>query len=635
MLGVLGVLSSAALARQPEDALTVSAASQMLKVHRGDQFAIAVQLDVSPGWHMWPARNTATIPKGQDAWWTAIGPADSVAENDNPPPPVVVGTGFKAYINAIQWPKAQQVKAAGGIRLPAYAGKNVAFVPVVVADDAPMGKVTLDWAVGFQPCDESVCMGPDTRPFAVSWEVVPADQAAVTGSGSDLFKAFDASVFAAIMAQGVDSNVGANPTPTSAGTSKQASFDIFGYSFSVGANQYAIIFVIAFVAGFFLNFTPCVLPVIPIKVMSLQKQAGNRSKLLLYGAVYCVGIVAMFAVLGLMIAFLHHQWGQLFSYPWFAALMGSIVLVLGIGMMGAFTFKLPQSVYMINPAGDTLQGNFMMGILTAVLSTPCTGPFFGAALAWAATQPTWVGPTTLIIVGAGMSFPYALLIAFPKLIDRMPRSGPGGELLKQVMGGLMLAVAAFLFSNLLHAEWPWWVVSGIATASFLWAIIGGLRVLRTTRGKAIVCAIALLGMSASTGLGYVMTRPSPIPWRVYATSEGGIQKAIDEAKAAHKFVVVKFTAIWCQNCHFIEHTVYDSNVGKREMNRPDVVAIKVDLSKRSNAEGWSLLQQYSGGSGIPFSIFIPPIGEPVSYRSFFKVSDLESALRPKTASRTP
>lgn len=633
VLGVVAITASVTnpvAARQPSDVLTVKAVSQMKKVHRGDQFAVAVIFNVNSGWHVWPARGTAKIPAGQEAWWTAIGPADAIGDNEKAPPTLFQGNGFKAYVAGIQWPKPVNAKAAGGtIQIPAYVGRGVAFIPIVVADDAPLGTVTLDWALGYQPCDDHICEQPDAKPFSASWEVVATDQVAVAGDDASLFAKFDPSVIASFASQ-----VNSPTSDTPAGAARQ-SFDFFGYSFTLASNQYTLIFLIAFLAGILLNLTPCVLPVIPIKVLSLQKQAGNPAKLALYGTVYCIGIVVTFAAFGLLIAFARQQWGQLFSMPWFAATMGAIVLVLGIGMMGVFTIQLPQAVYMINPAGDTVQGNFLMGIFTAILSTPCTGPFFGAALAWAATQPTWVGLTTLIVVGAGMAFPYALLIAFPKLIDKMPRSGPGGELLKQVLGILMIAVAAFLFSNLVHAEWKWWVVTGIAAAGFAWALVGGMRILKTPQAKVIVTLISLVGLSSSVGLGYVMTRPSGIPWKIYATPEGGIQKAIDEGKAAGKFVVVKFTANWCTNCIAIERTVYNSTTGRREMNRPDVVAIKVDLTNQNNKEGWDLLKQFSGGSGIPFSVFYRPMGDPVSFRSFFKISDLQKALSIKTASLAP
>ena len=48
--------------------------------------------------------------------------------------------------------------------------------------------------------------------------------------------------------------------------------------------------------------------------------------------------------------------------------------------------RLPNFIYAFNPAQETLGGAFGIGVLTAVLSTPCTAPFMGAAAAWAVTQ---------------------------------------------------------------------------------------------------------------------------------------------------------------------------------------------------------------------------------------------------------
>jgi thiol:disulfide interchange protein len=624
---------SVAAARQA-DPVRVRAIPQFIKAHAGDQFAVAVVIEFDEHWHIWPPASKGKVPPGIEGlqpMWTYLGPARTEEDNykQTPAAPEFRGDGFRAYAGAIQWPEPVNVTSAGFTGSPltvlSYAAKTVVFVPVVIDPDARLGVQTLNWSLFNQACDEGQCMQPGDTPVSVSWEIVPNDVPVVPNDQAATFKNFEASVF------GTLANLAALPPPTIPSASQTASFDFFGYSFTLDTNQYILIFLIAFVAGFLLNLTPCVLPVIPIKVMSLQKQAGNPQKLLLYGTVYCIGILAMFGVLGLLIAFARQQWGQMFSSPWFVVSMGLIVLVMGIGMMGFFTIRLPQSVYMINPAGDTVQGNFALGVLTAILSTPCTGPFLGAVLAWAATRPSWVGLTTLLVMGAGMAFPYALLIIFPKLIDRMPRSGPGGEMLKQVMGGLMVAVAVFLFSNLTHAKWPWWIIGGIGAASFAWALLR-VKLLRTTRSRALVGVLALLGVASSLGLGYIMTRASDIPWKtIYTAPSGGgiVQKAIDDARTSGKFVVVKFTANWCGNCHVIEKAVFNTSTGIRELNRPDVVPIKVDLS-RGNDEGYEVLRSLSGGTGIPFSIFFRPGEEPITFRSFFKVSDLRQALERKS-----
>jgi len=65
-------------------------------------------------------------------------------------------------------------------------------------------------------------------------------------------------------------------------------------------------------------------------------------------------------------------WGDWFQKPWFVWPVTAILVLMGLGMFGLFTFRLPLGVYTLEPRHDTYIGNFLFGILTAVLSTPCT-----------------------------------------------------------------------------------------------------------------------------------------------------------------------------------------------------------------------------------------------------------------------
>src|SRR5205085_5078519 len=110
----------------------------------------------------------------------------------------------------------------------------------------------------------------------------------------------------------------------------------------------------------------------------------------------------------------------LFRTPWFSLVVGLFILAMAAGMLGAFTVRLPQSVYMINPTQASAGGSFIMGIMTAVLSTPCTAPFMGTAAAWAATRSPAVTLSTFTAIGAGMALPYLILAAIPGLLNRFP-----------------------------------------------------------------------------------------------------------------------------------------------------------------------------------------------------------------------
>ena len=193
-----------------------------------------------------------------------------------------------------------------------------------------------------------------------------------------------------------------------------------------------------------------------------------------------MGVLAFWIGLGILIALVSDfsATNQLFQYPVFTILVGAVIGIMALGMFGFFSVRLPQFIYMINPQQDSPQGSFGLGVLAAVLSTPCTAPFMGAAAAWAATQTPLTTLTTFAAIGGGMALPYLILSAFPNLVNRMPKAGPASELIKQVMGLFMLAAAAYFIGvgiSALLTTPPnppsknfWWPVMGFVTAGGAW-----------------------------------------------------------------------------------------------------------------------------------------------------------------------
>ena len=610
--------AAAAFARaQPGgvERVTVTAAAQRTQVAPGDRIAIGITFDFAEHMHIWP--NIPEVPKELDGL-TPI-PTEITLADAEPP------AGARPYLTLAQWPAPQLVKVGFGaspVTIKSYAERTTVFVPVVIDASAKPGPLTLKLVARYQACNETVCFPPEEIPLAIELSVLAPGAIATSSPTPPEFTSFDPTVFGRIDSGDVPA--------TAVGIRR---FDFLGYSFGVAENAYALILLIAFVAGVLMNFTPCVLPVVPIKIISIQNHAKTPGKMLTFGLVYCLGIVAMYGVLGLLAFGLisggqKYDWGQIFTVPWFVIGMSLIVGVMGVGMMGLFTINLPSAVYSVNPTGDTLTGNFIGGVLTGILAVPCTGPLLGATLAWILTQPAWIGLGVFMLMGAGMAAPYLLLICFPKLLARMPRGGPGSELLKQVMGGLMLSVAAFLAGNLTSDKWPWFVVGAIAIGASIWLIVGGVRMLRTTTGRATAVVLGTLGILSFGAMTYSLTKPPPIEWRTFeGVSDVELVRAIDAETKAGRSVVVDFTAKWCTNCHVIEKTIIYADESLVAMRRPDVVAFKVDLTKAGPDAGWGTVSQISGGGGIPLiAIFGPNIDKPIYFQSFFKPSDLVASI---------
>jgi thiol:disulfide interchange protein len=401
---------------------------------------------------------------------------------------------------------------------------------------------------------------------------------------------------------------------------------------------------IAFLVGIIFNVMPCVLPVLPLKAMGFYEVAQHhRGKTILLALAFSLGIVTVFAGLSLLIVvFKAIGWSELFSKWWFAWSIILLLFVLSLGMFGTFSVDfIPSSVYSFTPRHDTYVGNFMFGILAAVLSTPCTAPLLPGLIIWAQTQPTFVGVLSMVTVGVGMSFPYIILSAFPEAARKFPRVGPWSELVKQMMGFLLLGSAVFFATGrLIHSNAFWWSLAPVAAVASLYLIARTVQLSSNARAVAISCVLAVVmtggaifvgahmsggGMGASPapggGEGRTPVIASTVEWQPYSDD------LLEQARAEGKLVLVKFTAHWCLNCQAIEAGVFTNNPRTAEVLRKlGVVTLKADLTDE-DAPGWPRLKQLNSSGGIPLTaVYVPGYEQPAQLTSVYKTQTLVDVL---------
>jgi thiol:disulfide interchange protein len=231
-----------------------------------------------------------------------------------------------------------------------------------------------------------------------------------------------------------------------------------------------------------------------------------------------------------------------------------------------------------------------------------------------------------------MALPYAVLSAFPSLVNRMPKTGPASELLKQVMGGLMLAAAAFFIGSGLSGATVappdppsllyWWFVFGIV------ALVGGWLAWRTfalTRspGRRLVFAGAgAVLLLAAPALAMRITDRGPIRWTYYTPER------FEQARASGDAVVLDFTAEWCLNCKSLEAGVLHRDEVASLLNAPGVRPIKVDLTGK-NRDGNERLRA-TGRVAIPLLVIYGRDGSEVFKSDFYTKEQVIQALRRAT-----
>lgn len=590
---------AAAAPAQPPPAVTVSAVPDRQALRPGEQFVIAVIFDHEPGWHS--HTNNPIIPA---SWgdFTAIKTEIDVIE---PPRGLIIGP--------TQWPQPYTIELdLGGTGVPepyaVFDGKAIAFVPFMLNADYPEGPLTITIKTAAQACDDTTCRNVQLDVHTIT---LPVSATASPGQPADpsIFKGFDVGVYAKMLSGTTAASL--------------VNFNVFGRSFTIDTAGLGIILLLllALLGGAVLNMTPCVLPVIPIKVMSLSAAAGNPGRCALLGTIMSLGVVFFWLVLGAAIATITQfkAINQLFQYPAFSITVGVFIAVMGVGMLGLFSVRLPQFVYMLDPKHDSAAGSFFFGILTAILSTPCTAPFMGTAAAWAAKQPHATTLAVFAAIGIGMALPYFILSLNPRLVSRVPRTGPASELVKQVMGLLMIAVAVFFLGvgidPLLRipVDPPirahWWAIAAIVAFAMGLLIYKTFAITKRPAPRLVWSVIGLAFFGITLSVVISVTDRGPVKWIGYTPDR------LAAAKANGDVVVIDFTAEWCLTCKALEAGVLHRESVFTILNSPGVSPLKVDLTG-NNELGKAKLDSYNW-IGIPLLVIDGPgLDEPILYDTY-------------------
>ncbi|MBL9119772.1 MAG: thioredoxin family protein [Phycisphaerae bacterium] len=609
------------------DRVTPSVKVSKDRVRPGDDFVIAVILDIHEGWHINPTKNAPPPAEAPDlqpdenAELTYVRLARPEGADEKTP-----GTqpaGMRVHEGFLQLPTTHKVVVKTLVS-PAYEGRAIFYLPVTVDADAALGKRTLSLETYVQACQD-VCLQPAGRTLTAEVEVVAADAAMASGELDADFAGFDFSVIRKIRA-------GEKPPEV-------VKFDLFGRVFEIDARGagFLLLLLVAAAGGLLLNFTPCVLPVIPLKIMGLANTAGSRGRTLWLGIVMSLGVVAFWMALGVAVSSIKgfSSANQLFQYPAVTIGIGVIIIAMAVGMMGFFSVGLPQWVYAINPKHESATGSFLFGIMTAILSTPCTAPLMGAAIAWAATRDV---PTVLAVfaaVGIGMALPYGFLAAFPSLLKKMPRTGPASELIKQVMGLLLIAAGCFFlgsgFSGFLvtppdpPSRLYWWLVALTGIVAGGWLVLRTVQ-LTTAAGKRLLFGgLGVVILAVSVFIGVTQTSHGPIKWTYYTPER------LAEAKKRGDVVVIDFTAEWCLNCKALESGVLYPEPVSKLLNTPGITPIKVDLTG-NNTFGNDLLKSFNRIT-IPLLVVLKADGTEIFKSDSYVQSQVLEAVKEASGGR--
>ncbi len=390
----------------------------------------------------------------------------------------------------------------------------------------------------------------------------------------------------------------------------------------------------AVLAGLILNIMPCVLPILPIRILTIvQAAGGSRGRYVSLGLTYAMGMMVFFVALAVLNAVLQvalgqsFQWSQHFQYAWLRTSLAMLMVLVACNFFGLFNVFVPTKVASMDVGATGKAGEhwgaFGMGLMTAILATPCSFAFLLTVLGWAALQPLWVGTAALLLMGVGMAAPHALLTAFPKLVDHLPKPGRWMELLRQGAGFAMLIVAVWLVSTLADAGRIMRVgIFGTSLAAGLW-VWGTVVSYQMSPRRKWLTRLLVVVLVVALGLWLL-----PAPRQLAVEFDPYSDARLSESQRAGRITLVKYTATWCLSCRWVDQEIYNSPEVAAMLAEYDVTVLKADVSNEG-APGSATLSAMGGAP--PMTLVYPPQGDPIALPGKFHKDQLADAL--KQASR--
>lgn len=422
---------------------------------------------------------------------------------------------------------------------------------------------------------------------------------------------------------------------------KQTDADAPAEKTSFASRRFALLLLYAFLGGLILNATPCVLPVVGLKIMSFFDQAGQkRSKAFMLNVWYTLGVSVVFFAL----AFASVGLSFLFTRALFQVLMSVIVFALALSLMGLWELQAPaflggqKSNELTSKEGSV--GAFFKGLITTLLAIPCGAPLLSPTLDWAAetARQGEIGLVVVVylVIGVGMSSPFLLAGAFPELLKFFPKPGLWMETFRKTMGYfLLIAVAWILYSAPLDYQLPtvallfaiwfacWnigrnqfeygpdafkkkavgWGVSAFVVAAVVFASFDfpGNPFETTLRPAVEKKMLRWAERAEKAGL---LAAEKEKPWRLFDRA------TLDAELAAGRVVVVDFTADWCVNCKFLEKTILHTPEALDALSARGVVTMTADWTNQDaqtpDVLAINELLDATGARQVPKLMFFSP-----------------------------
>lgn len=555
----------------------------------GESYDAALVLEIGEGWHI-----NSEKPK-QD--WLI-------------PAKLEFGESNALSAHAIRFPRPATVQLLGEA-MSVYHGKAIVRFKVDVSADATPGDYRLPLSFTYQACNDRTCLAPTT----IDTTLVVTVGEEGTATHTEIFGAASTPK---------ESEV-ASPAQQSELQRLIEEHGFWGYLLALG---------LAFVTGLLLSFSPCTYPMIPITVSIFAGQERTVGRGFFLSLFYVGSMAVVYGLMGLIVASVGGVFGAWLASTPVVIGIAVVFVIFSLSMFGLYELQVPSFLRQklgakASQGGAGIGSCILLGVIAALVVSPCVGPFVAGILLYIATAGSPIlGFLILFVFALGLGALYMILATFSSAIGKLPKSGTWMESVKRFFGFVLLLMAIYFLRTILPVD-----IIAVVTALLLISFGvfgGGLDRLASDSGffdrlKKLLGVLAfvigiylLLGMLISQGfilepaskwLGNVGTAGAVeehelIPW------ERDLEIGLDRARTEGKPVLIDTWATWCVNCRILDKKTFGNKYVADELSRFVPIKLQLETSDSPITKDFMMqfgLKQYS----LPTTLLIDSKGQVV------------------------
>lgn len=401
-----------------------------------------------------------------------------------------------------------------------------------------------------------------------------------------------------------------------------SSTSISSYLMGVSEGNMFLVFVLAFVGGVLVAFTPCIYPMIPIITgIVVSNKKDSPLKLTSF---YVLGIALCYASIFAALELFNINIQSLMMNNITSFITSVVLILLSFVVIGFLGFQMPSGFQTkVNSMNDKLanKGAVAMipsGYLSALILSPCaTAPLAGVLLFASALSASYgliYGVSLVFMFGLGVGFPIILITTYFK--KYMPKNGNWMNVIKMAIGLFIMTIGFGLLLGSM-SEYIRQETIDIVLSIFTVGVLSYFTIL---------CFKSFIGNKINVKLISFFVLISAVSYSIYTiddtirnnTNSGtelsgfdinewvivdGIDEMMSYINNGNKTIVF-VSADWCVICDKLKKTVLSSDIVIGELK--DYNKIYVDITKRGKRED---ILDFYGMKLAPYFTFYSSEGE--------------------------